>query len=576
MLLPTLLLLPNALALQIPLQRNPPPASSLLSPGFDSFARGLLAEWGVPGLALGVVKLDETGKTKVEFRNYGSAGRAREVNEDTLFGIASNSKAFVAAAIGQLVEQERLSWKDKLHDLLPDFELSDSVATKQTSLLDLLHDHSYRVGQSPAELVRNLKHLKPSVEFRESFQYNNQMYMAATEIVSAFTSQPYSSYVTSRIFKPLNMTASTFSPHLDGPAVVDRLSSSFEVNFDNKTAFEIPYGLNYSTADLELIAGPGGIVSSTRDMVKWVELLLRQVRRGKASDADKREQDAIVSPATVLQLLSAQTIAQRAPQTPFTRPMTFGLGLVAQSYGGTEYIYHTGGLPGFGSHIAWSPEAGVGVVALSQSIGYGNVVADSAAYRAFEDLVKREPFDWLSQHRRFFHDALKARDDALKRAQQHKPSISPTLHPDAYLGSFAAPGHGNVTVCPSAESARTTSSYACRELRERLSGALPISALPPSSPDPVFLLAWPGYFSASHILLRHYDGDVWKGAAATIFEGMEDSPGRKIKYGEADEVRVRFVVEGGEVKRFEVSGVWGAGEEVEKDEERAEVVFERQ
>lgn len=93
---------------QLPLAAPPPTA--LLSVEFDAFASDLLRQWAVPGLSLGIVKVEIDGQLQTEFRGYGTAGKGRKVDENVrlfgfplarleltfalqmLFGIASNSK----------------------------------------------------------------------------------------------------------------------------------------------------------------------------------------------------------------------------------------------------------------------------------------------------------------------------------------------------------------------------------------------------------------------------------------------------------------------------------------------------
>ncbi|GAA5901302.1 hypothetical protein JCM6882_007739 [Rhodosporidiobolus microsporus] len=574
-------LLSCALAFQLPLQRTFSTCSPrpLLSDGFDAFAQDLLREWGVPGLALGVVKLDKKEQTRVEFRSYGDAGRGRKVDED----------AFTAAAVGQVLEQKGLSWKDKVHRLVPEFELKQECPTGQVTLLDLLshrtglprHEHSYRVGQTPVDLVENLKHLNLSAELRETFQYSNQPFVVAAHLISSLTGEPFTSFVTSHIFKPLNMTSSTYSPHLDGPATLAHFSSSFST-LENKSFVEIPFSFDLAREDLEFNAGAGGIVSSTRDMVKWVELLIRQHRRAVNGSEESRPEDSILSPATVLQLTTPHMLSERRPPPPLSAPVTYGMGFFLQHSNDTEFIYHGGDIPGFGSQVGWSPAAGVGSVALTNADGSGNTVANLATSRAFDELLKLDPADWSVGFREEAEKAKQERAEASFKASQHAPSISSSLPSDAYLGSYSAPGYGVVHVCSpsptSAFSRLSSSASACSALHDRLADSTPISSVPPSSPGPALLIDWRGFFGASHVLLRHFDGEVWKGAFASVYEGTESSPGRKVQYEKADSVRVRFVLdeEGKRVEGFEVSGVWGAGAEVEKDEERVEVFFQRQ
>ncbi|BGP17014.1 hypothetical protein JCM10213v2_005023 [Rhodosporidiobolus nylandii] len=556
--LPLLLLLAPlvSLALQIPLRAPTSAPPSLLPPSFDSFAEAVLEEWGVPGLAVGVIRVEEGDEARVEFHGYGKAREGRKVDEDTLFGIASNTKAFTSAAVGQLVEEGRFSWEDKVAAILPEFELLDAFASERSSLVDLLshrtglprHEMSYHIGQDSRDVVERLRFLRPSRELRESWQYNNQMFVTAARLVSRLTSLSFTSYVRSRFLEPLNMSSTTFSPHLDGPAAIDRLSASF-LTLDNGTTIEIPYGFNYTHKNLELNAGAGGIVSSTRDLVKWVELLIRQRRRAIAHDNSTRLVDRVLAPATVRQLTRAHTLMERDPPFLFGNPRTYGMGFMSHIYNGSEYIYHGGNIPGFGSQIAWSSEAGVGIVALCNSAGFRGVAEKAKADR----------------------------EEALRKALKHKPTTAPTLPLPHYLGAYFDPGYGNLTACP-APGRNTSFSSTCDGLYRRIADALPASIVPPSSTVPVILLVCPGYFGMSHFLLRHYDGDVWKGSAASIFEGTQASPGRKLLYESADAVRVEFVLDARKerVLRAEVSGVWGAGGEVEPDEERVEVAFLRE
>ncbi|GAA6009254.1 hypothetical protein JCM10207_004324 [Rhodosporidiobolus poonsookiae] len=577
--------LPSVLAVQIPLQLG----SSPLLPGesFDRFAASLLQKWGVPGVAVGIIKVDEEGETRVEFRSYGIAGEGRDVDEDTLFGIASNSKAFTAAAVGQLVETGHFNWTDKVTNLLPGFAFSDEETTKRASLLDLLshqtglprHEHSYWPGETLPELMDRLPTLSLSAELRETFHLH---YGTAAHLVATWANQSFPSYLASHIFQPLNMTSTTFSPHLDSPGSLARLSSSFNV-LENGTAVEIPFGFNYSRDVLEFNAGAGGIHSSARDMLKWVEALIRQ-RRNSTSHGSQpsKHLQSVLSPATARELTTPRAIAERHPVFPIPSlfPRLYGLAFFIEWVNGYEVILHGGSLPGFGSQVAWSPDAGIGVVALANADGAGNLLTDMLCYRALDELMGKEPVDWQPHYRGVADKQAEKNEEAHRKALKHdKASSPPSLSPSAYLGSYTNPGYPRITVCAPAAAASSSPSPACAALYSRLEDSLfSTTRVPPASPDPVFLLDWPGYFGASHVLLRHWDGDVWKGAFADIYNETERSPGRKIQYEAADSVRVRFVLdeEGKEVQNMELNGVWGAGGEVKRDEERVEVVFERE
>ncbi|BGP25313.1 hypothetical protein JCM10295v2_004236 [Rhodotorula toruloides] len=578
--IPTLVLAMAVAGDQVVLEGGPRP-SKLLPDNFPIFVQALMDEWHVSGLSMGVIKVPEDGEDVVtEFYGFGEAGRGRTVDKDTLYGIASNSKLFTAAAVGKLVDDGHFSWTDKVTKLMPDFKLSDEYASERSTLIDILshrtgmprHEHSYRVGQTIGELVKNLHHLEPAAEFRETWQYNNQMFATAAHLVAETSKQDFTTFMQSEIFDKLGMSSTTYQPHLDGPEVQTKLSSSFQT-LENGTIIEIPYGFNYSYEDLQFNAGPGGIVTSAADLLKWVEFLIRQRRAGLAQQEPLSRYAGLPSPLTILQLSTPYMLMDRFPEDPYLGPSAYGLGLMMRSNRGVEMNWHGGDVPGFGSQVVWSAQAGVGIVALASASGSGNSVADIACFRAFDELVGHKPYDWPSNYRKKEKKAAEKREGAARKAAAHdKAEHPPSLPVEAYLGTFTDAGYGQINVC-SVKSPHSTSS-ACKKLLERINRADSASTVvPPLHPDPILYVSWPGYFNFSHVVLRHYDGDVWKGAFVDLLEGTERNPGLKMIYEDADSVVVQFRVKDRKVTQMEVSGVWGAGAGVPEDDTRVEVVF---
>jgi len=191
---------------------------------------------------------------------------------------------------------------------------------------------------------------------------NNQMFMSAAFLASNLTGTPYTSLVTDSIFRPLNMSASTFTPHLDDPSLA-KLSSSF-VTLDNNTVIEIPYGFHADFDTLQLNAGAGGVVTSARDGLKWVQFLIRQRQAATAKPGPPRtELDGVLSRESVLAMSSGQMVSQRLGAYPESSQQLYGLGLELVHYQGVQTIRHGGSIPGFGTQVLWSSELGVGVVA---------------------------------------------------------------------------------------------------------------------------------------------------------------------------------------------------------------------
>jgi CubicO group peptidase (beta-lactamase class C family) len=107
----------------------------------DELAKRAMQAFDVPGLALAVVK-----DGRLTYANgYGVrsvAAPTELVDVNTLFGIASLTKAFTAAALGILVDQGRLKWDDKVKDYIPDFVMYDRYVTREFTIRDLLAHHS--------------------------------------------------------------------------------------------------------------------------------------------------------------------------------------------------------------------------------------------------------------------------------------------------------------------------------------------------------------------------------------------------------------------------------------------------
>ena len=125
-------------------------AQPLSSYQIDSITEKALKTFDVPGIAVGVVK---DGKI-IHAKGYGvrSLQSNLKVDEHTLFGIASNSKAFTAAALGMMVDEGKLKWDDKVTDYIPEFRLYDPYVSDAFTIRDLL-THRSGLGLGAGDLM---------------------------------------------------------------------------------------------------------------------------------------------------------------------------------------------------------------------------------------------------------------------------------------------------------------------------------------------------------------------------------------------------------------------------------------
>ena len=168
--------------------------SQMTSQQIDQLVNNALTAFNVPGIAVAIVK---DGKV-IHSRGYGVRSIATKlpVDENTLFAIASNSKAFTTAAMGILIDEGKLSWDTKVIDIIPEFRLYNAYVTEEFTVRDLLcHRSGLGLGAGDLmfwpdssdftlpEVIHNLRYLKQVSGFRTKYDYDNLLYMVAGEVV---------------------------------------------------------------------------------------------------------------------------------------------------------------------------------------------------------------------------------------------------------------------------------------------------------------------------------------------------------------------------------------------------------
>jgi CubicO group peptidase (beta-lactamase class C family) len=140
------------------------------------------------------------------------------VDARTLFGIASNTKAFTATALGLLVEAGKIEWDAPVVRYLPAFAMWDPFVTRELTVRDLLvHRSGLGLGAGDLlwwpestydrkEIARRLRFIQPATSFRTAYAYDNVLYLVAGEIIEATSGQTWENFVTSRILAKVGMT----------------------------------------------------------------------------------------------------------------------------------------------------------------------------------------------------------------------------------------------------------------------------------------------------------------------------------------------------------------------------------
>ena len=405
----------------------------------DAYAARAGREWGVPGFSLAIIKDDRV----VFARGYGvrELGKAEPVDKDTLFAVASNTKAFTAAALATLVDEGRLRWDDPVTKYLPWFQLSDPYVTREMTVRDLLSHRSglatfggdllwYETTYPREEIIRRVRHLKPAHGFRGRYGYQNIMFLAAGEIVPAVTGKSWDDYVRERFFAPLGMARSN--------TTYRQLMSSQNVATPHNEVGGRVRAVRYSNVDAA--GGAAAINSSAAEMAEWVRLQLgRGAYQGKRifSAASSRE---MWTPHTVVSGVS-ESAEKFNPTVHFN---LYGLGWFLSDYRGRKVVTHSGGLDGMTSRVALLPEENLGVVVLTNS---ETPLQSFLYYKVFDVFTGAPARDWSADYLARARSAREREEAEAKKAEAARvPDTRPSLPLAAYAGAYGGQMYGDARV----------------------------------------------------------------------------------------------------------------------------------
>lgn len=404
----------------------------------DAYAAKAGQDWRVPGFALAIVKDDAV----VFARGYGvrELGKPEPVNEHTLFAIASNTKAFTAAALAILVDEGKIKWEDPVIKHLPGFQLYDAYVTREMQVRDLLCHRSglatfggdllwYMTTYSRDEILRRVRHLKPVTSFRTSYGYQNLMFLAAGQIIPAVTGKSWDDYIREKFFAPLGMSRSNTS------------IAAFEAGGNVATPHnEVDGKINVIRyVNVDNLAPGGGINSSAVEVAQWLRLQLGRSRyQGKE----------IFSAARAREMWTAHTSIPIGEQSERLNPTThfqaYGLGWFMMDYHGRKVLNHGGGLDGMTSQTGMIPEENLGVVVLTNSETPLSSILMRKVFDVFLGAPRR---DWSAESLERANKAKEARRAAAEkieqeRAQQTKPSLALA----GYAGVYSSEMYGDARV----------------------------------------------------------------------------------------------------------------------------------
>jgi CubicO group peptidase (beta-lactamase class C family) len=408
----------------------------------DADVERALKTFDIPGVAIAVVK---DGKV-VAAKGYGvrQRGATTPVDGKTQFEIASNSKAFTSAALAMLVDEGKISWDDPVTKHLPGFQMFDSYVTGQMTVRDLLtHRSGLGLGAgdllwwpttnfSTDEIIARLRYVKPATSFRNSYAYDNLLYIVAGKIVAEKSGKSWGETIHDRILAPLGMNGTTTS-------VAQMLASSNysapHSKIDDRNAVVKPM-------PVENAVGAVGINTSAEDIARWMNMLLGG---GKLEDGKQ-----LLSAKQLTEMWSEQTpmrIRDPKPALAATKPnfAAYGLGFSLRDYKGRKIAMHGGALQGFYSTVLMVPEEKLGIAILTNA--ENSPVMASLYWRILDQYLNLPASDWISLYAE--QEAAMHKEELERQGKEvsaRAAKSSPSLPLASYDGEYEDAWYGKISI----------------------------------------------------------------------------------------------------------------------------------
>ncbi len=403
----------------------------------DRYFEKMVEDWDIPSASIGIVK---DGKL-VFTGNYGvkEVGKVGAPDANTLYAIASNSKAFTSAMIGMLVQEGKLDWNDPVRKYLPYFDLYDSWVSEHTTIRDLL---SHRVGlgtfsgdniwyksELPArEFIKRYKYVPQAYPFRAGYGYSNLMFIAAGEIIETVTGKSWAENVRERILEPLGMDRTLAS--------VKGLESKGNYATPHARNEEGNYPIPWTSWDN--VAATGGLISSVSDLAKWMVFNLNNGIHNGDTLLSKRTRNLVWTPHN-------NFMVDHTAPNDFGRHFNgYGLGWGLSDYHGRLRVGHTGGYDGMITAVTLIPDENLGVVVLTNGVKSPIMAATYYALDRFLGVETEK--DWSADYLKLTNERMASDTRIADRKAKRVLDTKPSIPRDKLTGTYQSDLYGKLYI----------------------------------------------------------------------------------------------------------------------------------
>ncbi len=343
-----------------------------------------------------------------------------------------------------LVDEGKLSWDTKVRDIIPEFKLYSPFVTEEFTVRDLL-THRSGLGLGAGDLmffpdssdftlkdvIYNLRFLKATSSFRSKYDYDNNLYIIAGEVVARVSGQSWDDFVEKRIMQPLGMNNSAAS--------YDRLRDKTNVIDGHAPVNGKVQVISRST--IKVGHSAGGINSSIADLSKWVLLHLAHGKYGEGKQLfSDNVHEEMWTPQTIIPV--------RNPGTYNTHFAAYALGFGVSDVKGYKQVSHTGGLEGMVTQVTMIPELNLGIIILTNQ-------QEGGAFGAIANQIKDSYFgisgtdrvtEYSTRRKNDLTQAKKVTDSIWNEISNQQKANSNKVEFAQYIGKYSDSWFGEIAI----------------------------------------------------------------------------------------------------------------------------------
>ena len=392
-----------------------------------------MARSGLPGLALGVLFDGEV----MAAAGFGvrALGEEAAVDADTVFQLASLSKALAGSVMAAFIRERAIAWDDPVRTGNPDFALSDPWVTQHVTYADLF-SHRSGLPKHAGDLLEDLGHSRDTVlerlrlyplgPLRATHGYGNFGLTAAAVAAAARTGATWEEASRQLLYEPLGMS-STSSTYADFVSRTNRAIGHVR-----------PDGIWMVTPQPrqpDAQSPAGGVSGTVNDMLRWLQM---EIEAGVVSG------EAVLDAVALAQTWLPHVISS-PPDPPTARAGFYGLGLnVAYDDAGRLRLGHSGAFAlGAGTAMTYFPAERIGAVVLTN--GQPTGIAEAMIETFYDDLFHGGPTqDWVAVIGKYFEDMM---NPTPKKDFDQPPHDAVDPGPDErYVGTYSNALYGPVEI----------------------------------------------------------------------------------------------------------------------------------